>query len=169
MNSKADTQAPVVVLLVEDEALVRMIAADGLQEEGFKVLEAAHGEEALSVLQATPGVRALITDVEMPGPLNGFALARLVKQRWPHIGIVIMSGRMAPGPEKSPMGAQFLPKPFTPANLVAAVQKVLGPESATYPSEISVPVLPAGITATQPHIDIGTTGSLAQPLPEPDE
>jgi CheY-like chemotaxis protein len=94
MNIGQDGQQPVIVLLVEDEALVRMMAADVLREEGgFKVVEAADADEALTVLDATADVRALVTDVEMPGSLDGFTLARVVKQAWPQIGIVVTSGQ----------------------------------------------------------------------------
>jgi CheY-like chemotaxis protein len=124
MNIGQDGQQPVIVLLVEDEALVRMMAADVLREEGgFKVVEAADADEALTVLDATADVRALVTDVEMPGSLDGFTLARVVKQAWPQIGIVVTSGRMAPGPKDLPSGALFMPKPYRPADLLAAVRR----------------------------------------------
>ena len=93
MSSSQDSQAPVIVLLAEDATLVRMVAAEMLREEGsFKVIEAADADQALTVLEAKTNVRALVTDVEMPGSLDGFTLARLVRQAWPHIGIVVTSG-----------------------------------------------------------------------------
>jgi CheY-like chemotaxis protein len=170
MTTKQNSQPPVIVLLVEDQALVRMFAADVLREEGgFKVVEAANADEALIVLEATAGVRAFVTDVEMPGSMDGFTLARVVKQAWPQIGIVVTSGRMAPGPEEMPRGAVFIPKPYTPAALVAAVQTVLTPDQTSVPAEISAPVLPMAIKISQPHTGIGAAGGLAQPLPEPEE
>jgi two-component system, response regulator PdtaR len=170
MNTTQDGQQPVIVLLVEDEALVRMIAADVLREEGgFKVIEAANADEALTVLEATADVRALVTDVEMPGSLDGFTLARVVKQAWSHVGIVVTSGRMAPGPKDLPSGALFIPKPYTPTALVAAVRTVLPSDQVSIPAEISAPVLPTAIKVSQLHTGIGATGGLAQPLPEPEE
>ena len=84
MSSSQDSQAPVIVLLAEDETLVRMVAAEMLREEGsFKVIEAADADQALTVLEATTNVQALVTDVEMPGSLDGFTLARLVRQARP--------------------------------------------------------------------------------------
>jgi CheY-like chemotaxis protein len=86
-----------VVLVVEDEVLVRMMLADVLDEAGFRVIEAAHADEALSVLTALPEVQAVVTDVEMPGgSMNGFALAREVRTQRPDIGVLIASGRAAP-------------------------------------------------------------------------
>ncbi len=170
MTTNQDGQQPVIVLLVEDEALVRMMAADVLREEGgFKVVEVVNADEALTVLEATADIRALVTDVEMPGSLNGFTLARVVKQAWPHIGIVVTSGRMAPGPKDLPLGALFIPKPYRPADLVAAVQTVLPSDQSEIPAEAPVPVLPSAIKISQLHTGIGAAGGLAQPLPEPEE
>ncbi len=170
MNSNQDRQQPVIVLLVEDEALVRMVVADVLREEGgFKVVEAANADEALTVLDATEDVRALVTDVEMPGSLDGFTLARVVKQAWPQIGIVVTSGRMAPGPKDLPSGALFMPKPYRPADLLAAVRTVLPSGQTEIPAEAPVPVLPSAIKISQLHTGIGAAGGLAQPLREPEE
>jgi CheY-like chemotaxis protein len=147
-----------------------MMAADVLREEGrFKVVEAANGDEALTVLEATIDIRALVTDVEMPGSLDGFTLARVVKQTWPHIGVVVTSGRMAPGPKELPSGALFIPKPYRPADLVAAVRAVMRPDQTEIPAEAPVHVLPSGIKTSPPRTSTGATGGLAQPLPEPEE
>jgi CheY-like chemotaxis protein len=170
MNTSQFDHQPAVVLLAEDEALVRMTAADVLREEGgFKVVEVVNADEALTVLEATADVRALVTDVEMPGSLDGFTLARVVKQAWPHIGVVVTSGRMAPGPNELPSGAQFIRKPYMPADLVAAVRAVLPSDQTEIHAEAPVPVLPAGIDLNPPHIGSGAASGLAQPLPEPEE
>jgi len=134
-----------VVLLVEDEALVRMFAADLLREEaGFKVVEAGNADEALTVLEATPDVEVLVTDVEMPGTLDGFTLARLVNRAWPHIGIVVASGRAAPGDGDLPPGARFIAKPYTPSVLIEAVRAALTREA----SPIIVPAQEAPVVTT---------------------
>ena len=73
---------PEIILLVEDEALVRMLASDILTEEaGYRVIEAVNADEALTLLEARPDVRLVFTDVDMPGSLNGFTLARIVDRR----------------------------------------------------------------------------------------
>jgi len=170
MNTNQDGQQPVIVLLAEDEALVRMMAADVLRDEGgFKVVEVVNADEALAVLEATADVRALVTDVEMPGSLDGVTLSRVVKQAWPHIGVVVTSGRMAPGPKELPSGTLFIPKPYRPADLVAAVRTALPSDQSEIPAEDPVPVLPSAIKISQPHTGIGAAGGLAQPLPEPEE
>jgi CheY-like chemotaxis protein len=169
MKINQDDQQPVIVL-VEDEALVRMMAADVLREEGgFKVVEVVDADEALTVLEANADVRALVTDVEMAGSLDGFTLARVVKQAWPQIEIVVTSGRMAPGPKDLPSGALFISKPYRPADLVAAVRTVLPSDQIGIPSEAPVPVLPSAVKISRMHTGIGAANGLAQPLPEPEE
>ena len=112
-----------VVLLTEDEALVRMFAADLLDEAGFRVIEAVHADEALLLLQAQPDVQVLVTDVEMAGgSMDGFALARQVRTRWPRIAIIVVSGRQTPGPGDLPEGVGFLDKPYRPTALLQAIQ-----------------------------------------------
>ena len=116
----------VVVLLAEDEALVRMFAADLLDEAGFRVIEAVHADEALLLLQARPDVQVLVTDVEMTGgSIDGFALARQVSRRWPQIAIIVVSGRQTPCPGDLPRGVEFIAKPYRPTALLQAIQALV--------------------------------------------
>jgi two-component system, response regulator PdtaR len=89
-----------VVLVVEDQTLVRMFMTDFHDEAGFKVFEAVSADEALTVLEARPDVQAVVTDIEMPGSMNGIALAKVVRGRWLGIGVVVTSGRQRPGPDE---------------------------------------------------------------------
>jgi CheY-like chemotaxis protein len=164
------SSSPAIVLLVEDEALLRMFVSDALREEGgFRVIEAANADEALTLLEtAGDDVRVLVTDVEMPGSMDGFTFTRVVRKAWPHIGLVVISGRMKPKDDEVPEGAIFIAKPFSILELTKAVQSVLGPERPA-PAEPTLPVLPLGIKVHQPHTGIGTGGGLAQPLAEPEE
>ena len=125
----ATGQVP-IVLVVEDEALIRMLAHETLSEVGMHVLEAAHGGEALDLLQARPDVSVVFSDVNMP-VLDGFSLARLVAMRWPHIPVLITSGKMTPEPGDMPAGARFLPKPYRPSALVTAIRNLLGNAEVT--------------------------------------
>jgi CheY-like chemotaxis protein len=111
-----------VVLLVEDEPLVRLLAADVLVEAHFRVIEAATAEEALTVLQAGVEVDVLLSDVEMPPGINGYELARSVDAQWPEIEILITSGREWPTQGDLPPGAAFLAKPCPNEVLVSYVQ-----------------------------------------------
>jgi two-component system, response regulator PdtaR len=110
-----------VILLVEDEMLVRMLAADVLSEAGFTVVESASAEEALAVLQTRSDVRMLFTDVNMPGALDGLGLAQIVHDHIPEVGILIGSGRIRPCPGELPPGVRFIAKPYAPSALTEAV------------------------------------------------
>ena len=85
----------VLVLLVEDEVLVRLVACDGLEAAGFTVVEANDAQEALDVLASRSDIGVLFTDVNMPGALDGLDLAELVHLRWPHIKLVVTSGKIS--------------------------------------------------------------------------
>jgi CheY-like chemotaxis protein len=126
MNPTTPAQDTPVVLVAEDEVLVRMMTVDVLEEAGCAVLEAANAEAALCVLHARSDVQVLVTDVEMPpGPLTGIDLARLTRERFPHMGVVIVSGKVRPSPDELPPGARFIPKPYSAAKLTGVVQEVM--------------------------------------------
>jgi CheY-like chemotaxis protein len=112
------------VLVVEDETLVRIFAADFLEEAGFKVFEAVNADEAITVLEARCDVQAVITDIEMPGSMNGLALATFIHNRWPSIGVVVTSGRARPGADDLPKAASFLAKPYLPEVVIQTIQQV---------------------------------------------
>ncbi len=112
---------PVVVLLVDDEPMLRMIARQGLEDAGFKVVEADDAETALEILGARTDVTVLFTDVNMPGPLDGLELARRVHERWPSVQLVITSGRGLDAP--LPEDGRFMPKPYSIAELISAVDE----------------------------------------------
>ena len=80
------------VLVVEDEALIRMDMVDFLQREGFEVFEAAHSAAAIEILERTPSISIIFTDIDMPGTMDGLALAAAVRDRWPPVKIVVTSG-----------------------------------------------------------------------------
>jgi CheY-like chemotaxis protein len=101
-----------VVLLVEDEMLLRMAAVDILEAAGFEVLEACNAHAAQEVLAHRKDIQVLFTDVQMPGPMNGLELACLVHDRWPHIPVVITSGHIRPENDEVPEWAVFIAKPY---------------------------------------------------------
>lgn len=161
----ATTSSAVVVLVAEDETLVRMYVTETLEDAGFEVYEARDGQEALTILEVRGHVvRALVSDVAMPN-LGGLDLARIVADRWPHIGIVLASAY--PGPnlrEQVPEGARFLHKPYKGAELVEALNTVLHSEEADQPGPpVALHSFPS-ITPGNMH----GAGGLAQPLPEPE-
>jgi CheY-like chemotaxis protein len=119
LNSKA------AILVVEDEALIRIWAAELLEENGFSVLEAKDADAALKVLESRPDVKLLFTDVQMPGSLNGMQLAREVHARWPHILLVITSGRERPARIEIPDDGRFVAKPYSAEELLGQVYDLL--------------------------------------------
>ena len=126
--SKPHPNTRPLILVVEDETLVRMTLIDVLEDAGFKVIEAVNADEALQVLKAVSGIDAVVTDVEMPrGSINGFELARRVRTDRQEIGILIASGRAAPKPGDLPDGALFIGKPVHPETLVRLIRRLLGP------------------------------------------
>jgi CheY-like chemotaxis protein len=115
----SDESKPVVILIVEDEMIVRMSTTDILQDAGYLILEARDAVEAIAMIELREDVAALFTDVTMPN-MNGVALARVVRERWPYIGIVVTSGALPPDVKlELPEGARFLAKPYKPKELAA--------------------------------------------------
>lgn len=156
----SDQDRPVVVLVVEDEMIVRMSATDILQDAGFHVVEARDGVEALAILEMRDDVAVLFTDVAMPS-MNGVALAKIVSERWPHVGIVMTSGAIPLGVRlELPANARFLQKPYVADTLVQEITAVL-PRMGAPVALKSLPTLQPG----RPH----GAGRLAQPLAGPDE
>ena len=115
-------RAGVVVLVVEDEALVRMVAVDALLEAGYLTLEAANADQAICLLEAHPEIRLVFTDVQMPGSMDGVNLAAAVRKRWPPVRIIITSARPKPVVTDD---AVFLPKPYDVTDLGAQVEAAL--------------------------------------------
>ncbi|MBJ6123890.1 response regulator [Microvirga splendida] len=114
-----------VVLLVEDEPLVRLTQVDILKEAEFWVVEAQDADEAFELLKTRPEIDAILTDVNMPGSMDGFEFARLVRQGWPEVAVLVISGKTGPGPGDLPPNATFLHKPIMPDDLVAALLDVM--------------------------------------------
>jgi CheY-like chemotaxis protein len=144
------------ILVVEDQPLVRMFLADLLDEHGFRVVEATNADEALVLFQARPDVAAVITDVEMPGSMDGYELARTISEHSPSTGIIISSGRSWPGSEDIPDGAVFLPKPVNTANLIAQVQEA---------AARTVVLVPAAQAAAQMTINLDEDIEIVQVAP----
>lgn len=114
------------VLVVEDEPLVREYVADILDQSGFQVLAAGTGEEALTRI-AEGDICAVVSDVAMPGSIDGFELARRVREVWPRTGVVLVSGVLEPQRMHLPGGVRFVPKPVKASTLLRLVREVADP------------------------------------------
>ena len=116
------TLAAPLVLIVEDEPLIRELAGVALSDAGFEILEAANAQEALDILNSRGDVGVLCTDVNMPGPFDGYALAKIVHEQWPLIKLVVTSARAMPGP--MPDHGKFVAKPYSLGVLAQTVAAV---------------------------------------------
>ncbi len=116
------------ILLVEDELLIRLIVAEELTESGFEVYEAENGDQAAALIAEAPArFGLLVTDIHMPGTLDGIEFARLMRSRYPGIPIIYMTGRPGVLNDLRPFGTKeaLVAKPFAPSELVAVVQRLL--------------------------------------------
>ena len=102
-----------VVLIVEDEFLLRMNAVEMIEEAGFEVFEAGNADEAIAILESRLDIRVVFTDIQMPGAMDGLKLAAAVRSRWPPIKIIATSGYCAIREGDLPKGGVFLSKPYT--------------------------------------------------------
>jgi CheY-like chemotaxis protein len=103
-----------LVLIVEDDLLLRMDAHDMIEEAGFDVLEAGDADEAIAILESRLDVQAVFTDIEMPaGSINGLQLAHTVRDRWPLMVIIATSGKPGVADADLPIGSRFFPKPYS--------------------------------------------------------
>lgn len=123
----ATLSTPIRVLVVEDEFLIRLTLSEALGDEGFEVLEAETGDAALPMLQPDAGIRLLLTDIQLPGSLNGRALVQRVRQTLPGLPVIFMTGRPEPDGEApaSPLDV-FIAKPYTLTDICDAAKRLTG-------------------------------------------
>lgn len=121
-NSKDN---PRLVLVVDDDPCVRAVGADILADAGFEVLEASNAEEALRILAAHPDVSVVFSDVEMPGALDGLALASRVSELCPDVGIVLTSGGRTIDRANLPGDGSFVRKPYAGAALLRHIAEAM--------------------------------------------
>ena len=117
---------PQVVLVVEDEMLLRMKAVDMVEDAGYISAEAVDADEALAILQSRSDIALLFTDVQMPGSMNGLQLAHVVHARWPPIKIILASGQLRLSTSDIPKDSRFFGKPLKPDEMIAEIREMLG-------------------------------------------
>jgi CheY-like chemotaxis protein len=131
--------AVVVVLVVDDEPLVRTWVTEVLEEAGLKFAAASSGEEALRVVDANSHIGLVFTDVNMPGLIDGIALARLIRARWPAMPIILTSARAMPGALVLDERMIFIPKPYDAARLVETMRALMAELPSPAPAQPMVP------------------------------
>lgn len=115
----------IAVLVIEDEALIRMDVAYQLRDEGFKIYEADDASEAIALLERHSDIRLIFTDVDMPGSMDGLALAAAVRDRWPPVRIIVTSGHRIIDIADLPDGSVFFSKPYRHAEIVKSMRELL--------------------------------------------
>jgi two-component system, response regulator PdtaR len=114
-----------VVLVVEDHPLVRMSVLEVIVEAGFETLEASSAVDAIRILEARPDIHLVFTDAEMPGTMDGLELAHYIRNRWPPVKLIVVSGKVAIDSQEIPPGAKFFPKPYRETSIVQAMTGML--------------------------------------------
>jgi CheY-like chemotaxis protein len=113
-----------VVLVVEDETLIRLDIVDQIEAAGFEVLQASNADEAIAILEHDSRISVVFTDVDMPGSMDGIKLAHAVRGRWPPIKIVVASGHFKVRDEDMPDGGIFFDKPYNTSDVVRTLQRL---------------------------------------------
>ena len=121
---QSDPFAKAVILVVDDEPLLRLLAVDMIENAGFEALEADGSNEAIRILEARLDIRIVFTDIDMPNGVDGLKLAALIRDRWPPIAIIITSGKTAPLARDIPEGGLFFPKPYLAEEVTAAMRSM---------------------------------------------
>ncbi len=114
-----------IVLVVEDESLIRMNAIAIVEEAGFQAIAASDADEAIRILESRNDIRAVFTDVNMPGSMDGIRLAKVVRNRWPPVALIVTSGQANVPENDLPAGGRFLRKPYEPVQIATALRQLI--------------------------------------------
>jgi CheY-like chemotaxis protein len=128
MADEASATAAAVILIVEDEPLLRELAVEIVEGAGFVALQAGDAEQAIALLETHADIAVLFTDVNMPGCRDGLELAQAVRERWPPIKILVVSGQVRLQPSDLPSNSAFLRKPYRGAAVIAQLCSLLVPD-----------------------------------------
>lgn len=119
LNDKA------VVLVVEDNAIIRMSAIELVQSAGYEVLEASDADEAIRILESRSDIDLVFTDVQMPGTMDGVKLSHYIRERWPPVKLLIASGNAILAESALPHGSRFFSKPYDDHAITDAMARLL--------------------------------------------
>ncbi len=117
---------PAVVLVVEDEMLLRMRTVDMVEDAGFTSVEAVDADEAVAILESRSDIALLFTDIQMPGSMDGLKLAHAVHERWPPIKIILVSGQLKLANIDIPADSRFFGKPLEASEMIVEMQSMIG-------------------------------------------
>jgi CheY-like chemotaxis protein len=120
------SSVPAVVLVVEDEMLLRMRAVDMVEDAGYTSLEAVDADQAVAILESRSDIVLVFTDIQMPGSIDGLGLAHSVHKRWPPIKIILVSGQLKLSESDIPPNSSFFGKPLQANQMIAEMQDMIG-------------------------------------------
>jgi CheY-like chemotaxis protein len=96
-----------------------------VEDAGFEAIAASDADDAIRILESRNDIRAVFTDVQMPGSMDGIRLARVVRNRWPPVALIVTSGHMNVPQSDLPTGGRFLKKPYEPIQIETALRQVI--------------------------------------------
>lgn len=119
-----ESTAKPVVLVVEDEPVLLMMAVDLVEEAGFEAVEALNADAAIAILERRTDIRIVFTDIDMPGSMDGLRLAASIRGRWPPIEIIVTSGHHSARDIQLPSRGVFFPKPYRGRDIQDALRRM---------------------------------------------
>jgi len=114
-----------VVLVVEDDVLLRIDAITIIDEAGFEAIAASDADEAIRILESRHDIKAVFTDVQMPGSMDGLKLVRIVRSRWPPVALIVTSGHRTILETELPAGGRFLSKPYAATQIGTTLHQLI--------------------------------------------
>jgi CheY-like chemotaxis protein len=117
---------PAVILIVEDELILRMSAIDMVEDAGYTPVEAVDADGAVAILESRSDIALMMTDIQMPGSMDGLELAHAVHERWPSIKLIVVSGKLMQSNIDLPAESRFFGKPLEAGELIAQMQSMIG-------------------------------------------
>src|SRR5438046_1214194 len=115
-----------VVLVGEDEPLILIDVLDVLEQAGFQALGAHSADEAITILEGRNDIRVVMTDIDIPGSMDGLKLAQAVRHQWPPIELIVASGKYQFSDEELPIRGRFVPKPYDVSRLTHTFRELTG-------------------------------------------
>jgi CheY-like chemotaxis protein len=120
------SRIPAVILVVEDEMMLRMRAVDMVEDAGYTPVEAVDADGAVAILESRSDIALMVTDIQMPGSMDGLGLAHAVHERWPSIKIIVVSGRLKQPNIDLPADSRFFGKPLEAVEMIAQMRSMIG-------------------------------------------
>lgn len=114
-----------VVLVVEDSAIIRMAAIELVVTAGYLALHASDADEAIRILEARDDIDLVFTDVQMPGTMDGIKLSHYIRDRWPPIRLIVVSGAAVLEESSLPVGSTYFSKPYHEHAITDAIAVLL--------------------------------------------